>query len=70
MSQKSLTKNVLVDNALHSHKCRFNKRHAIAKGDKRLKVKEGRSEMHYCVECAKKFLQAGIEKLNGVLGEL
>ena len=67
---KSLTKTMTVDYALHSHRCRFNKRHAIAKGDKRLTVKEGRSEMRYCVECAKKFLRTGIDKLNTILSEL
>jgi hypothetical protein len=70
MSQKSLTKNVSIDTAVRSHKCRYNKGHLIAKGDKRLKVKEGRSEMHYCIECAKKFLQTDIEKLNSVLTQL
>lgn len=67
---KSLTKTITVGTALHAHKCRFNKRHIIAKGDKRLQVKEGRSEMKYCVECAKKAIRAGIENLTSVLREL
>ena len=67
---KSLTKTIAVGTALHGHKCRFNKRHIIANGDKRLQVKEGRSEMNYCVECAKKALREGIEKLTSVLSEL
>jgi hypothetical protein len=67
---KSITKTITVGIALRAHKCRFNKRHLIAKGDKRLQVKEGRSEMNYCTECAKKALHDGIDKLNTVLGEL
>lgn len=70
MPQKTLTKNVSVDIAERAHKCRYNKKHLIARGDKRMKVKEGRSEAHYCIECAKKFLIADIEKLGVVLGEL
>jgi hypothetical protein len=67
---KSVTKNIAVSTALRTHRCRFNKRHLIAMGDKRLQVKEGRSEMNYCTECGKKAIQAGIAKLNSVLSEL
>jgi hypothetical protein len=67
---KSLTKTIAVGTALHAHKCRFNKDHIIAKGDKRLQVKEGRSQMNYCVQCAKKAVRAGIDKLTSLLSEL
>lgn len=68
--QKSLIKRILIDTALKSHNCRYNKKHHIACGDKRLKVIEGRSRLHYCVECAKKFLGDDIEKLKNILSEL
>ena len=67
---KSLIKRMLVDVALKPHKCRWNKRHHIAAGDKRLKVIEGRSKLHYCTECAKKFLGTGIEDLSNILSGL
>lgn len=67
---KSVTKTIEVNTALRAHKCRFNKRHLIAMGEKRLQVKEGRSEKNYCKECGRKALQAGIDKLTSVLSEL
>lgn len=68
--QKKLTKRLLVDIALHSHGCHNNKNHQIIKGTKRLKVIEGRSEQHYCIECAKKFLATGIEELGKISSQL
>lgn len=70
MSQKSLTKNICIENALRSHRCRFNEKHIISKGDQRLRVKEGRNEFHYCIECARKFLQNDLEKLKRVLAQI
>lgn len=70
MSFKSLTKRISVDTAKRAHKCRYNKDHQIGAGEKRLKVIEGRSEQHYCLVCAKRFLGADIEKLNGILDGL
>jgi len=42
---KSIVKNVSWDVALQSHKCKRNLKHIIAKGDRRLKIKEGRREV-------------------------
>lgn len=67
---KALTKRILIDIAERAHRCRSNKRHSIVRGNKRLKVIEGRAKLHYCVECAKKFLEADIKKLNDYLKEL
>ncbi len=67
MPQKSLTKTVYIDSASRAHNCRFNKRHRISRGDRRLVVKEGRTEIHYCVECAKRFLRTDICKLTDLL---
>ena len=70
MPFKSLTKNISIDTALRSHKCRYNKNHQITAGTKRLKVKEGRSETHYCIDCAKRFLEVDINKLNEIFKQL
>lgn len=67
---KVLIKRISVDIALHSHKCRYNKQHIIAQGDKRLKVIEGRKQSHYCIDCAKKFVCADIERLQNILSQL
>lgn len=69
-TQKKLTKRLLVDVAERSHGCHNNKTHQIRKGSKRLKVTEGRSAQHYCIECAKKFLATGIEELGNISSQL
>lgn len=70
MPLKSLTKRISIDIAQRAHKCHANKKHIINRGDKRLKIIEGRSELHYCVGCAQKFLFADIEKLNTITKQL
>jgi hypothetical protein len=65
---KSIVKNVTWDIALQSHKCKRNVKHIIAKGDRRLKIKEGRSESHYCMQCAETILKSGLLKINGLRG--
>lgn len=67
---KKLTKQLSVDVALRSHRCHSNKSHLVQQGQKRLKVIEGRSTQHYCIECAKKFLNSGISELNEILSRL
>jgi hypothetical protein len=67
---KSLILSMSVDRAVKSHKCHHSKRHVIAKGDLRLKVKVGRGHEHYCVECAQKFIGNGVENLQKLSAEL
>ena len=67
---KSIVKNVTWDVALQSHKCKRNIKHTIAKGDRRLKVKEGRSESHYCMQCAETILKNGLSKVNTLIGDI
>lgn len=67
---KSLILSMSVDYAAKSHTCHHSKRHAIAKGDLRLKVKVGRSHEHYCVECAQQFITNGVENLQKLSAEL
>jgi len=70
MSFKSLTKRISVDTARRSHQCRYNKKHTITAGAKRLKIVEGRSAQHYCLDCAKRFLNTDIEKLKDIFNQL
>lgn len=68
--EKSLVKNISIDKAVRSHSCHYNKKHIISRGNKRLKVVEGRKQSHYCVECAKKFINSSMEKLSTILSQL
>ncbi len=61
---KSLVIRVGIDQALNSHNCQANSRHRIHKGDRRLKVRNGRSWDHYCVSCAAVMLDLSIKKLT------
>lgn len=66
MATKSLIIQVRVDVAAKSHNCQANKRHRIAMGDVRLKVRNGRSWDHYCKECALQIIARDIDKLQGL----
>ena len=59
---KALILSMVVDRAGASHNCRFNEKHRIQKGALRLKVREGRSYLHYCPECGSRFLEAAIDQ--------
>lgn len=67
---KKIVKNTSWDTAIHSHKCKNNSKHTITKGDRRLKIKEGRSENHYCVQCAEKILKNGLSEIESLIGDL
>lgn len=67
---KSLILPLSVDHALKRHACQHNSKHVIARGDLRLKVAVGRSHEHYCMECAKKFIDQTIERLGQLSAEL
>jgi hypothetical protein len=69
-SPKSLTLSMSVDRASKRHTCQHSKKHVIAKGDLRLKVKVGRGYDHYCLQCARKFLSLSIESLQKLEAEL
>lgn len=64
MGNKSLVVQVGVDTAGHAHNCQANARHRIAKGDVRLKVRNGRSWDHYCRACAEAIIARDIAKLT------
>lgn len=67
---KSVLKNITWDVALQSHKCKRNLKHIISKNDRRLKIKEGRKESHYCMECAEIILNNGLKKINILIEEI
>jgi hypothetical protein len=52
-----------------AHDCRFNKKHRLEKGQRRLTVRADGDEHHYCVTCAKAFLAADIVRLQILLDQ-
>lgn len=66
MAIKSLVTRVEIDTAGKAHNCQASAKHRIEKGDVRLKVRNGRSWDHYCLECAKKIIRRDIEKLQAI----
>jgi hypothetical protein len=67
---RSLLDSVQFDKAGSSHNCRASRAHRIEMGERRLKVKVGRSHQHYCLECARKILAADVAKLGALVAEL
>lgn len=69
MATKSLVIRVELDHALKAHNCQANSRHRLERGDRRLKVKNGRSWDHYCVSCAINILARDLDKLRAILAQ-
>jgi len=69
LATKSLVIRVEIDHALKAHNCQANARHRLARGDKRLKVRNGRSWDHYCVPCATGILVRDVAKLRTLLAQ-
>ena len=67
---KSFLPRLLIDQAGASHDCQHNPGHRIVKGTSRLKVIEGRSVEHFCIECAIEAIKADILKLKMLLSDL
>lgn len=61
---KSLLIRVEIDEAQKAHNCQANAAHRLVKGDRRLKVRSGRSWDHYCVSCAAVILERDIAELQ------
>lgn len=70
MAGKSLVVSMEITVAQREHGCRFNDKHRITKGMRRLTVKKDRDELNYCLPCAQKFLAAGIARLLAVQTEI
>ncbi len=70
MAVKSLVIRVEIDEALKAHNCQANARHRIEKGNRRLKVRNGRSWDHYCLSCATEILGRDITKLQALQNQV
>ncbi|PJE76763.1 hypothetical protein COV05_02775 [Candidatus Uhrbacteria bacterium CG10_big_fil_rev_8_21_14_0_10_48_16] len=68
--RKSILIRAEIDIALKSHNCQHNKAHRISQGDKRLKIKSGRSWEHFCVACAKDILRDGVQRVEELIAQL
>lgn len=66
MAIKSLVTHVEIDTAGKAHNCQASAKHRIEKGGERLKVRNGRSWDHYCLDCAKKIIGRDIERLKAI----
>jgi hypothetical protein len=53
-----------------SHDCRADESHRIKKGVKRLTISEDRAKLNYCLPCAKKFIELGIERLTKMQSDI
>jgi hypothetical protein len=67
---RSLLDSVQFDQAGSSHNCQASKAHRIHMGERRLKVKVGRSYEHYCLDCARKILAADAATLRALVAQL
>ena len=63
---RSLRIRAEVDVAQRAHNCQGNARHRIERGNKRLKVRTGRSWDHYCLECARTIINRDISELEAL----
>ncbi len=61
---KSLLTRTAIDEAGKAHNCQRDAGHRIQKGQKRLKVRNGRSWDHYCLVCAKLIVESDERKLR------
>lgn len=67
---KSFLQNITVDEAAKTHQCQHNNRHTVNKGDRRLKLKVGRSNEHFCVQCAIESIDRDIATLENLKRQL
>lgn len=70
MGYKSLIVSMEITTAGRGHDCRYNKKHRLEKGFKRLTVRSDGNDHHYCLGCAKIFLMNGVERLKELLLEV
>ena len=67
---KSLLTSIDVDEAQKAHNCQGNGRHRLERGAKRLKVRNGRTWDHYCLECARIIISRDITALKAIAQQL
>jgi hypothetical protein len=63
---KSLIIRAEIDEVQKAHNCQASAAHRLVMGDKRLKVRNGRSWDHYCVSCATVILERDIAELQAL----
>jgi len=66
MARRSLIVSMEWTVAGRAHDCRYNKKHRLEKGSRRLTIKSDGDEHHYCVSCAKSFFEHDIKKLQNL----
>lgn len=64
---RSLLIGARIDQAGASHNCQRDESHRIVKGQRRLKVRKGRSWEHYCLDCAKAIVSRDTIKLQDLV---
>lgn len=67
---RSLTLSMSFTTAGRAHGCRHNEKHRLSKGDARLTIKSDGDEHHYCLFCARKFLESDISKMKNMLEQI
>ena len=67
---RTLLTRVEIDTAQRAHNCQANARHRVERGDLRLKVRNGRSWDHYCLNCAKGIINRDIRTLEGIAKQI
>lgn len=70
MALKSLIVSMEITTVGRAHDCRYNKRHRLEKGNRRLTIRSDGNEHHYCIECAKVFLRKDVERLRQFLQQV
>jgi len=70
VAHKSLIASMEITTVGRAHDCRYNKRHRLEKGQRRLTVYSDGDEHHYCLDCAKVFLRKNVERLRQFLNDV
>jgi len=70
MALRSLIHSLEVTTVARAHECRFNKKHALKMGDRRLTIRSDGDKHNYCLACAKVFLEKDIARLQALLREI
>ena len=67
---RSIVERCCVDQARKAHNCQANAQHRIRSGDRRLKVRNGRTWDHYCIRCAQEIIRRDVDRLRTLAEEL
>ena len=70
MAHRSLILSMEVTTVARAHECRYNKKHALRMGDRRLTIFSDGEKHNYCLECARVFLENDIKRLQTLLAEV